>query len=160
MASTDFSAAAISGRLSDGPGHETTQRGRLAQQVARLERWLIDNGPARSHEVRRIEELHGRLNAGRFHLAVQGQFKRGKNTLLNALLGESLLPTSVVPLKAVPTFIRLGDAPRIRVSYEEALTAYHLAMTDVDRLKGESCAGNDGSRSAAQKSEDTKHDQP
>jgi GTPase SAR1 family protein len=47
-----------------------------------------------------------------------GQFKRGKSTLLNALLGEPLLPTAVVPLTAIPTFIRLGDAPKIRVSYE------------------------------------------
>jgi hypothetical protein len=41
-------------------------------------------------------------------LAVLGQFKRGKSTLLNALLGEPLLPTSVVPLTAIPTFLRAG----------------------------------------------------
>jgi hypothetical protein len=38
-----------------------------------------------------------RLARGRFHLAVLGQFKRGKSTLLNALLGEAVLPTAVVP---------------------------------------------------------------
>lgn len=118
MASGDFSAAAMTGRLSDGPGHETTRHRQLTQHLARLERCLIDSGPALSHEVRRIAELHERLNAGRFHLAVLGQFKRGKSTLLNALLGESLLPASVVPLTAIPTFIRLGDTPRIRVSCE------------------------------------------
>ncbi len=61
--------------------------------------------------------LQERLASGRFHLAVLGQFKRGKSTLLNALLGTSLLPTAVVPLTALPTFIRNGSHPAVRVSF-------------------------------------------
>ena len=45
----------------------------------------------------RIAELQERLAEERFHLAVLGQFKRGKSTLLNALLGEPLLPAGVLP---------------------------------------------------------------
>jgi len=43
------------------------------------------------------------------HLAVLGQFKRGKSTFVNALLGEELLPTAIVPLTAIPTFIEHAD---------------------------------------------------
>ena len=44
-----------------------------------------------------LHELTERLAAGRFHLAILGQFKRGKSTLLNALLGEPVLPTVFIP---------------------------------------------------------------
>ena len=46
--------------------------------------------------------LAERLREGRFYVACIGQFKRGKSTLLNALIGDSVLPTGVVPITAVP----------------------------------------------------------
>ncbi len=64
-----------------------------------------------------IVQLRRRLADGRFHLAVLGQFKRGKSTLINALLGDAVLPTAVVPLTAIPTFIRSGDALQATVQY-------------------------------------------
>ena len=55
-----------------------------------------------------------RLAAGRFQLAVLGQFKRGKSTLLNALLGVDALATGVVPVTAITSIWkmrqRLGSA--------------------------------------------------
>lgn len=35
--------------------------------------------------------LNARLSDGRFYVACVGQFKRGKSTLLNAFVGQSLL---------------------------------------------------------------------
>ncbi len=67
----------------------------------------------------RFEDLHERLIHGQFHLAVLGQFKRGKSTLLNALLGEEILPASVVPLTAIPTFIRYGKCMEARVDFQD-----------------------------------------
>lgn len=49
------------------------------------------------------EELTGaleRLRSGRFTLAVVGEFKRGKSTLINALLGQDVFPTDVLPTTA------------------------------------------------------------
>ena len=61
-------------------------------------------------------ELADRLGEGRFYVACIGQFKRGKSTLINALLGTSILPTGVVPVTAVPTVIRHGElAARVRL---------------------------------------------
>lgn len=65
----------------------------------------------------RLRELEERLTAERFHLAVLGQFKRGKSTLLNALIGEPLLPTSVVPLTSIPTFLLPGPKRHVRVRF-------------------------------------------
>ncbi len=67
----------------------------------------------------RLVELYDRLAEGRFHLAVLRQFKRGKSTLLNALLGGEILPTAVVPLTAIPTFIRHGEKRLTRVYFQQ-----------------------------------------
>ncbi|MGA3373289.1 MAG: dynamin family protein [Terracidiphilus sp.] len=60
-------------------------------------------------------ELAARVSEGRFYVACIGQFKRGKSTLLNALIGHEVLPTGFVPVTAVPTVIRFGDALHTRV---------------------------------------------
>jgi hypothetical protein len=65
------------------------------------------------------EELLERLKTGRVHLAVLGQFKRGKSTLLNALLGEPVLPSSVVPLTALPTLLKPGPGRRMEVAFAD-----------------------------------------
>lgn len=56
------------------------------------------------------EDLADRIAAGRFYLACLGQFKRGKSTLLNALVGHDLLPTGVLPVTSVITILRHGAA--------------------------------------------------
>jgi GTP-binding protein EngB required for normal cell division len=62
-----------------------------------------------------VRELTTRLGEGRFFVACIGQFKRGKSTLLNALVGESILPTGVTPVTAVPTVLRYGAQRSARV---------------------------------------------
>jgi predicted GTPase len=54
--------------------------------------------------------LAERLDAGRFLVAVVGEFKRGKSTLVNALVAEPVLPTGVLPLTAVATELAFGEA--------------------------------------------------
>ena len=67
--------------------------------------------------ARQLKELAARLSAGRLRIAVLGQFKRGKSTLLNALLGCDLLPSGVIPLTAIPTFLRWGPDYQAHVTY-------------------------------------------
>jgi len=55
-----------------------------------------------------IVDLKSRLTTGEMRLAVMGQFKRGKSTFVNSLLGVDLLPVSVIPVTSIPTFIRFG----------------------------------------------------
>jgi hypothetical protein len=66
-------------------------------------------------EARSVAE---RVSEGRFYVACIGQFKRGKSSVLNALVGESVLPTGVVPVTAVPTIIRYGSRAAARVRFE------------------------------------------
>lgn len=44
------------------------------------------------------------------YVAVIGEFKRGKTTLINALLDAAALPTGVTPVTAVSTLLRFGAA--------------------------------------------------
>ena len=72
-------------------------------------------------------ELAARVSEGRFYVACVGQFKRGKSTLLNALVGHAVVPTGYVPVTAVPTVIRFGGELRARVrmrdgSWQEVAT--------------------------------------
>jgi len=61
--------------------------------------------------------LAQRTAEGRFYVACVGQFKRGKSTLLNALLGDRILPAGVLPLTTVPTVVRYGSSRSARVRF-------------------------------------------
>jgi ribosome biogenesis GTPase A len=62
--------------------------------------------------LERVAGLRRRLNTECFQVAALGQFKRGKSTLLNALLGIPVLPTGVIPVTAVATFLaRTHETP-------------------------------------------------
>jgi hypothetical protein len=65
--------------------------------------------------AREAGSLARRAEEGRFLLAVVGQFKRGKSTVINALLGTPLLPTGVVPVTAVITILEYDTRVGARV---------------------------------------------
>jgi GTP-binding protein EngB required for normal cell division len=72
---------------------------------------------AQQQILERLRELRTRFEEGRLRVAVIGQFKRGKSTLLNALLGASILPTGVTPITAIPTFIEASNSAWVRVAF-------------------------------------------
>jgi GTP-binding protein EngB required for normal cell division len=67
--------------------------------------------------IARFDSLRERLRHSQLQLAVLGQFKRGKSTFINALLGAPLLPMAVVPLTAVPIFISWRSSPSVCVRF-------------------------------------------
>lgn len=70
-----------------------------------------------AHDAReatdRCQELLVQLAEDRFNLAVVGQFKRGKSTLMNAILGRDLLPTGLLPLTSAITTLCYGSTERV-----------------------------------------------
>jgi GTP-binding protein EngB required for normal cell division len=62
--------------------------------------------------------LAARTERGLFYVACVGQFKRGKSTLLNALLGEPILPSGVIPVTSIVTVVRHGTARRARIRFD------------------------------------------
>jgi hypothetical protein len=65
------------------------------------------------------EELREKLLSGTFNLVVLGQFKRGKTSLINALLGASM-PVGVVLLTSIPAILTYGEALRSKVYLNDA----------------------------------------
>ncbi|MGH3187923.1 MAG: dynamin family protein [Streptosporangiaceae bacterium] len=64
-----------------------------------------------------LSTLRGRLDEARLRVLVVGEAKRGKSTLINALLGRPVLPAGVTPLTAVTTTVRYGDDPRVQARF-------------------------------------------
>lgn len=90
--------------------------------------------PSERAVMERVTRLLDRLAEGRFQLAVVGQFKRGKSTLLNALLDAPILPTGVVPLTAIPTFIAYDPAYRVEVLFA-AGGSDRITLPDAEALR-------------------------
>jgi len=66
-----------------------------------------------------LSAVLGKLSENRLNLAVLGEFKRGKSTLINALLGRPLLPMAVVPLTSVITVVEYGEALRVEARFKD-----------------------------------------
>ena len=105
------------------PTQETTAGKTDSQELLsklRSSRELFEKlGDEWVQEQKFLGDLESRLISARFHLAVLGQFKRGKSTLLNALLGEKLLPSAVVPLTSIPTFLSWGQKHLIKIFFTD-----------------------------------------
>lgn len=65
------------------------------------------------------DELREKIETNTFNLVVVGQFKRGKTSLINALLGADILPVAVVPLTSIATVMTYGDALGIKVFFND-----------------------------------------
>jgi Dynamin family len=90
-----------------------TQLERLAQIAAELGDQALATDARADHD---------RLMEARFFVACLGQFKRGKSTLLNALVGEAVLPVGVVPVTSVVTILRYGDPRAAIVRFSDGHT--------------------------------------
>jgi GTP-binding protein EngB required for normal cell division len=65
-----------------------------------------------------LQDLLGRIAEDAFELVVVGQFKRGKSSLMNAMVGRSLLPTGILPVTSVVTSLRYGPVVRAVIRRE------------------------------------------
>ncbi len=101
------------------PGKRGGTADELKHLMSRVRSLCEESGEGFSDSLARIAELQERLAEERFHLAILGQFKRGKSTLLNSILGEPLLPTGVVPLTSIPTFLRAGKTCTVRALFHD-----------------------------------------
>jgi hypothetical protein len=85
-----------------------------------------------------LAALLDRLDAARMRVLVAGEAKRGKSTLINALLGREVLPSGVTPLTAVTTTVRYGDDEHAEVRFRDGHDEKHplAALTDLVTERG------------------------
>lgn len=54
-----------------------------------------------------------------FSVGIMGEFRRGKSTVINALLGRSIVPSDIVPTSATLNYIRWDAAPRADIEFKD-----------------------------------------
>lgn len=117
---------------SEGPG--------LAQAAE-----LVDLG-LRACAAYNRTDLAARLNAMRrsladpaVHIVVAGEFKQGKSSLVNALVGANVCPVDDDVATAVPTYVRHGAQPRAQLLYDgDPPRREPIELSDVRRYAVES----------------------
>lgn len=97
----------------------TWERGTGVDGVERLARRFAEEAELAPAVRDRAARLAERVATGRFHIAVLGDFKRGKSTLVNALIGRPVLPTGVVPLTTVATEVHFGSTAGAAVVFDD-----------------------------------------
>jgi predicted GTPase len=80
----------------------------------------LADGLGAENTSRAARAVAQRVSEGLFYVACVGQFKRGKSTLLNALIGRSILPAGVIPVTTIPTVIRFGESLGAQVRFRNA----------------------------------------
>ena len=85
-----------------------------------------------AEEIRNeINDTLEQLTTGEYRVAVIGEFKRGKSSLINALLGTEILPTDILPATAVVNKIVYDTEQKIEINY---LNGKH-EETSIENLK-------------------------
>ena len=101
----------------------------LAEQL----RWLMEILKKRGSDalIRRCQELMVKLAEDRFTLAVVGQFKRGKSSLMNAIIGRDLLPVGVLPLTSAITVLKFGPVEQLVIEHENSKFADVVPVSEL-----------------------------
>ena len=97
-----------------------TAREQIIEAFEALNRLAADRGADRVLDS--SSAAKERLEENRFNLVVFGEFKRGKSTFINSLLGKDLLPTAVVPLTCIITLVRYGEEERATIFFMDGRT--------------------------------------
>ncbi len=89
----------------------------------------------------KLESARERLESRTITAVVVGEFKRGKSTLVNALLQTAVCPVDADIVTAVPTLIRYGDRPGVTAYRQTGPDAEPVpeeaALADIPRLVSE-----------------------
>jgi GTP-binding protein EngB required for normal cell division len=101
------------------------------------------SGLAGENDREALDALRGRLAERRLRVLVAGEAKRGKSTLINALLGRALLPMGVTPLTALATTVRYGQEENAAAVFRDGREE-NFPLSALDDLVTE--RGNPGNR--------------
>lgn len=92
----------------------------------KLSRLLEETG----RQDARLGEIRDVIVSHHFSVAVVGEFKKGKSSLINALLGRRVLPSDTRPTTATLNRITYGSAPGAMVEYKDG-TSKEIPVDDL-----------------------------
>lgn len=87
-----------------------------------------------SHIIEKEQEL----KEANFRVLVCGEFKRGKSCLLNALIGDNVLPMKIAPCTGTVTEVRYGELPKLTLlpTHDEPFTAPFKELRKYTTIQG------------------------
>lgn len=121
----------------------------LALELAAIIRSVLDRAREQRNErmEARARRLLRRLSEDRFHLAVVGQHKRGKSSLMNAMIGRNLLPTGILPVTSAIIALHYDSELKVRIhdrTESGRSSGFEMRLEDLPEYVSEQ--GNPGNR--------------
>ena len=106
--------------MTEGRGFEAflATRETLAEALTEISEVLAGIGGG-SERARQLQDSRANLLQDAFRLMVIGEFKRGKSTLVNSLLGKDVLPARVAPCTAIITEVSYSEIPQAVLHYND-----------------------------------------
>lgn len=80
--------------------------------------------------VELIDDVLDKVANDSFDIAIVGEFKRGKSTLINSLLGKDVLPTDILPCSATLNRVTYSITPSVKIEYKDG----RVEEIDINRL--------------------------
>lgn len=65
-----------------------------------------------------LERINDRLKNHVFSVGIMGEFRRGKSTVINALLGQKVVPADIVPCSATLNYIRWDSEKNAEIHFK------------------------------------------
>ncbi len=79
-----------------------------------------------------LQECKTLIEEKRYRIAIMGEFKRGKSSLINALLGAKILPANATPTTATINRITYGSTPRVVITYKNNSKLDEIKIDELD----------------------------
>jgi GTPase SAR1 family protein len=99
----------------------------LLQEAMRENHWQSDE------YNKELDGMLVRLRSNRFRIAILGQVVRGKTALINAFLGEAILPVRSVPTTFMVTPITWSDNPRAILYFNEEEPPHEFSLDEIGK---------------------------
>lgn len=85
-----------------------------------------------SDQSAKMQELALQIRDHRFAVGVMGEFRRGKSTVINALLGEKVMPSDIRPCSATMNRVTFGEEKSATITMKDGSTE-KIAIEDLPK---------------------------
>lgn len=108
----------------------------LRESVDEIFKWAIDRASGQPSLVklhRLLQHCYGRLHQP-MRVAIVGLIKAGKSTLMNALLGETVVATGAVEATFNVNWLQYGEQPSLRVYFKDDRAPESKSFPELEAL--------------------------
>ena len=91
------------------------RRGRMVDFLSQAKELFATAG----YQTATFDEVRNQLTNSKFKVLIIGEFKRGKSTFINALLGEKILPSAAKPCTAIISEVKYGNEKSATIYFND-----------------------------------------